>query len=273
MRKTIILLSAIFATFGLFAQDETSFKDETPKQEKMYVPQAGDIAIGIDGDPIFNYLGNMFAGTPNKGLINNGLYFRYFFTDKSAIRVVLEINNSTTINRDYVPDDAARFADPLSQKQLEDVWTNKNLDMNLRIGYQQFRGYRRVLGFYGFDLGYGYGRGNNLYQYGNEMTILNPNPSTGFGLGSPRPLERISRNIHSVFAGVFAGAEYYFLPKICIGTELGLTYGMSFKDQLNSKEELMVGTLHVEQNIADNPGGIGGSSTKTYGRLYFMIHF
>jgi hypothetical protein len=273
MRKSIITFSAIFAVFALFAQDET------PKQDKAYFPEAGEIAVGLDGGPVLNYLGNMFNGTQNNALNlnDNRLYFRYFLSDNSAVRAVIGITNNTVVDRFYVRDDADFFTNPLSQKQLEDVITMKNRDMMLRVGYQQFRGYKRLLGFYGADFGYRYQKNKTMFEYGNEMTTLNPTPTTNWGNLSPRTLEQNNGAINTIFLGAFTGAEYYFLPKMCIGAEFGLSYGAAFEKQTHRKRELMVGSLHVEEEVAIDPGS-RWSATRTefpytYGSLYFMIHF
>ncbi|MDD2563405.1 MAG: hypothetical protein PHU27_04245 [Salinivirgaceae bacterium] len=273
MRKLHLLLLALILTFSVIAQDEK------PIEEKQYLPQAGSIAIGIDGGPIFDYLGNMFNGTINNGLNfnENTLYFRYYIADDAAIRAVLSINNSTNVNRFNIRDDAAFFADPLTGNELEDVQTIKNRDMMLRIGYQGFKGYKRLLGFYGADIGFRYERAKTAYEYGNQMTVLNPAPTTHWGSLATRDLELNNGAKKTISLGAFTGAEYYFMPGFCIGGEFGLSYGASFTGQTNSKEELIVGTVHVEREVAGNPGSRRTNLTTefpyTYGSLYFMIHF
>ena len=273
MKKINISLLICFFAVSAFAQNEE------PKEEKKYFPEAGNIGIGIDGGPVFNYLGNMFNGTEDNtlNLNSNMLYVRYFIADNAAIRGVLRINNATTVNRFYVRDDAAFFADPLSQKQLEDVMTLKNRDMMFRIGYQGFRGYKRLLGFYGADLGFRYQKTKTINEYGNQMTELNPTPTTNWGNLSPRTLEQNNGSQKSIFAGVFTGAEYYFLPKMCIGAEFGLSYGTTFESQSSAKQERMVGSIHVEEDIAVDPGSRWSATNTefpyTYGSFYFMFHF
>lgn len=273
MTKLHLTILALILTFSAIAQEEKT------KEEKRYVPQAGDIAVGIDGGPLFDYVGNMFNGTQNNGLNfnENTLYLRYFIADNAAIRGVLSINNSTNINRFYVQDDAAFFEDPLTNKQLEDVQTQKNRNMMLRVGYQGFREYKRLVGFYGADLGFRYQKNSTIYEYGNQMTVLNPNPTTQWGNLSPRNLEVIGGSVKTIFVGAFTGAEYYFMPGFCVGGEFGLSYGTSFQGQSYSKRELMVETLHVEEDVATNPGSRWSNTNSqfpyTYGSLYFMIHF
>ena len=77
--------------------------------------------------------------------------------------------------------------------------------------------------------------------------------------------------------GAFTGVEYYFAPKMCIGTELGLLYGYSWGSQSYTKGEKMVVSQHVIYNKALSPGNSGynikTSFPYTYGSIYLMFHF
>lgn len=273
MRIISTVIAIAFGVVTLFAQDNNT------NQEKIYTPQTGDIAIGIDGTPIFDYLGNSFNGNPANGLLvgDQKLYFRYFLTDNSAARITLKIANRTNTNRFYVKDDAAVAADPNSNKQVEDIEKVRVRDFELRAGYQQFRGYKRLIGFYGADIGYRYEKNSKSYTYGNEMTVLNPTPTTQWGNLGVRRLEDIGGAVNSFFAGIFTGAEYYLLPKMCVGAEFGLSYGASVEKQSYVKQETMVLTQHVEEEVAAKPGDSRRFTVTefpyTFGNFYFVVHF
>ncbi|HPW66327.1 MAG TPA: hypothetical protein PLY32_05500 [Salinivirgaceae bacterium] len=273
MRILALVFTIAFGTVSLFAQDDEA------KQEKVYTPESGDFSIGLDGTPVFNYIGNMFNGNMGNAFNpgDNTFYFKYFLTDKSAARIVLGITNKTKFNRFYVGDDAALLIDPNSNAQLEDLEIDKKRDMGIRLGYQQFRGYKRLLGFYGADIGYRYEKTHLSYKYGNEMNELNPAPTTQWGNNAVRRLEVDNGAKNSIFAGVFTGAEYYLLPKICVGMELGLFYGVTLERQSWRKQERMVLTQHVEEEIAVEPSTAERETvTKfpyTYGNFYFAVHF
>ena len=80
----------------------TSYVDAKGKHEKNYLPEAGDVTLGINAVPFLNYLGNCFGKTqenkinPKKiggvptvpGLDNPtmSIFGKYFLTDKTAIR-------------------------------------------------------------------------------------------------------------------------------------------------------------------------------------------
>jgi len=264
---------------GVIAQDSL-----VSNNGNKYLPKAGDIAVGIDGDPIFTYVGNIFNGTQNNKLNlkdDNTLYFRYYLKDDAAIRIRLRIASTSDIDKYNVIDDAAKFVNPLSNKEVEDRRTIKSNDYELRVGYQQFRGYNRLQGFYGADLGFGYYKYNVKNEYGNKMNEVNPSPSTEIPgiIAGDRVVEQVSNNpSKTISLGVFAGAEYYFMPKVCIGLEFGLSYGKTWFGQEYTKSEHMVGSILETHDKVDQPAGSSYRSLNTvfpysYGSFYFMIHF
>lgn len=282
MRISIILLF-IFSFFTLAsAQEEGSqYKVEKPKVEQSeYLPKAGDIGIGFDATPFLDYIGNVANGTMNNslGLGDNTLYFRYFLSDNSAVRVKVRINSEKDVDHEYVADDQARVLDPLSQKEVKDRRVSKYTETELNVGYQVFRGSNRLRGFYGGDFGFGFEKEKNIYEYGNKMSALNASPSTGFGLvGSPRVLEELAKSNTFVGLGAFTGAEYYFMPKACIGVELGVTYYHTFDKQTNLTQEKMVISEYVVEDITGDAAGRARDFNTTmpysYGNLYLMIQF
>jgi len=281
--STIILLSVL--SFGVFAQDDYSAAFEQEQEEQKttqgseYFPKAGDFGIGFDATPFLYYLGNAFNGTEDNSLNlnDNTLYFRYFLSDNSAARVALRINSTKEVDNRYVRDDAAFMEDPLSQNQVEDRAIYSRNNYELKLGYQVFRGENRLRGFFGADLFLGYSKENNEYEYGNQMTVLNPIPTSAFGSGAERQLTRNYGSEFSVGVGAFTGAEYYFMSKACLGVELGLLYGQSFEGQSNESYETMVESIYVTGDREVSPGDRNRSLQTTlpsaYGNLYLMIHF
>lgn len=266
--------------FAAFAQDvPESTETNGSNNGKQYLPQAGDIGVGIDGTPIFNYVGNMFNGTTNNSLNlgGNTLYFRYFLADDAAVRFVVSINSNGATDRYYVIDDAAFMLDPLSNKQIEDRYTYKQHSYNMSVGYQKFRGTKRLRGFYGADLGVGFYKYTDKYEYGNLMTVANTSPTTHWGNLGVRTLENKGATSINVHLGAFTGAEYYIMPKFCIGAEMGFVYGYQFEGQSYRTQERMVLTQYVEEEIALSPGETDWSAYTNfpymYGNLYFMFHF
>ena len=281
--STIILLSVL--SFGVFAQDDYSAAFEQEQEEQKttqgseYFPKAGDFGIGFDATPFLNYLGNAFNGTEDNSLNlnDNTLYFRYFLSDNSAARVALRINSTKEVDNSYVSDDAAFMEDPLSQNKVEDRAIYSRNNYELKLGYQMFRGKNRLRGFFGGDLFFGYAKYSEEFEYGNQMTVLNPIPTSAFGSGAERQLTRNYGSEFSVGVGAFTGAEYYFMSKACLGVELGLLYGQSFEGQSNESYETMVESIYVTGDREISPGDrdrhLQTSMPSAYGNLYLMIHF
>ena len=282
MKKSIIIFSIFFLGSNLLAQDSLFVKQDSlfvNKHGNIMLPQKGDIGIGISADPFLYYFGNMFNGTSsnNLNLSNQTFYFRYNLSSNEALRIAFSVNTSNNVANFYVIDDAARLSNPLSNQQVQDRETTASHFYQGRVGYERFRGYKRLRGFYGADLGYSYQKSNVKREYGNQMNTLNPSPTTHWGNLSDRPLENNNGSINTISVGVFTGIEYYFAPKICVGTELGLLYGQSWGSQSYTKNEKMVLTQYTIYNTALSPGN-SGYSIKTafpyaYGSLYFMFHF
>jgi hypothetical protein len=277
--KNIIILLMLLCFVPAFAQD-TEQPATTSKSGVAILPAAGDIAIGADALPYLNYLGNIFNNTANNTLAlgSNNLYFRYHLTDNSAVRAILSVVSTKNITRNYVQDDAAVLADPLTNAVVEDKSTTVVNGYALNVGYMMTRGTGRLQGFYGAQVGYGFNRTTMSYQYGNNITIANTAPTTfQWGRVAERKLEVDNGITQNLGLGIFAGVEYYFLPKICVGGEVALSYGYQWSSQSNSKNEKMIGGKIVEIDKQVSPGNKFFSLTTfrpaTYGGLYLMFHF
>ena len=282
--STVILL-CLFAGSAMAQGDYQADAAQEQEVQKIVkpvsqlAPKAGDFGIGFDATPFLYYLGNAFNGTEDNSLNlnDNTLYFRYFLSDNSAARVALRIKSTKEVDNRYVSDDAAFMEDPLSQNKVEDRAIYSRNNYELKLGYQVFRGENRLRGFFGADLFLGYSKENNEYEYGNQMTVLNPIPTSAFGSGAERQLTRNYGSEFSVGVGAFTGAEYYFMSKACLGVELGLLYGQSFEGQSNESYETMVESIYVTGDREISPGDrdrhLQTSMPSAYGNLYLMIHF
>lgn len=280
MKNIILIVIVALFTFNISAQETDSILRS--KKGTPILPQAGDWAIGADAAPYLNYFGNLFNNSTYNDLDlgNQTLYLRYFLTDKSAVRLLVGLNKSNDISRYNVRDDAAYFQNELSLKETEDKSIENETETNLDLGYQIFRGYGRLRGFYGAHLTYSLNRTRVEYTYGNPMTSANPTPSSYFNYnGNARTLESDGGYYHSVGAGLIGGVEYYFAPKICIGGELTLTVYNTWKTQGNSTTEHWNGSKIVEMDAENSPAGRTSTGVYTHqpsnfnGSLYLMFHF
>jgi hypothetical protein len=278
MNKITLSILALCFSVTVMAQEEASVL--TNKKGIPMLPKAGDYAIGVEATPYLEYLGNMFNGTTDNTLDtdDNTLYGRYFLDDNSALRLVLNIDHSSNNYKNYVRDDNAYILNPLSNAQVVDNENYKNSGFMLGIGYQKFRGYGRLRGFYGAQVMFGTSSYSYEYTYGNPMTAANQTPTSSWSNGDgSRTLKENNGGYTTAGLSVLAGVEYYFAPKICIGGEINLAYMYQKGKQTNYTTEKWNGSAVVESTELNSPGSTYSSletySPSTFGGLYLMFHF
>jgi len=287
MKKIIVTIIIIFVVItAMFAQLTTNDSSILVSKKGIPIlPQKGDFAIGTNASPFLSYLGNIFNNTTdNEFRFNNEIRVvgRYFVSDNTAIRIILAMDNSRSITRSYVRDDANYLTDP--RALTEDSYKLINTSNLFDIALQKFRGYGRLRGFYGISLGFGISRTRRVFNYGNPMTDVNTQPSTtNFGVGNiswpMRMLESDDGVNKYIMAGLIGGVDYYFLPKICMGFEISLSAAYSWKSQSDSKYEQFNGAQVEIINVPTRPKGHRYSSLKTnyaelfYNSLYIMFNF
>lgn len=217
MKKTIIslMLLALSMTFGVaFSQEEVSLKPIPAG----YMPEKGDIAIGISANPFLKYIGNAFNGATDNSLssfggqaVGGGLLetgaaaFDEMSGDKlgSIItkpfvsvmgKYMLEDNMAVTANfgiigvnfnmPEYVQDDKAVALDPLSEAQVVDNLKTTISGGSFALGAEWSRRYRKIQGVGGVSLMYAFAKAKTSFTYGNEITDINQTPSTMTGYSS-----------------------------------------------------------------------------------------
>ncbi len=251
MKKSILAIAVLVGTSSAFAQDLTSRKGEN------YLPEAGDWAIGIDGVPLLNYLGNVFGkqndnnyagsiwGYSNPALLITG---KYFLEDKFAIRGGLRIGFSTDKNNALVDN---RTANPAAWPALDALVENterlSQTNIGLNAGVEWRKGNTRLQGYYGAEIGFLVQGAKSKYSYGNALaasTASIPNEVTlqddfgdniitlTDGNGTPilgRVTEDKEGTRFSFGLRAFIGAEYFIIPKLSLGGELG--WGLGFTTQ------------------------------------------
>ncbi len=285
MKNKIIYLMAgvLLSGFTALAQDITT--EDAVVDTDALKPKAGDFGIGISAMPYLDYLGNFF-GKQNDNDLNlggNTLYGKYFLSDVSAIRVAVYINNSTSNNKFYSEDDAALAADPTSTAQVIDTRKRKNTNMSLNIGYEMREDYNRFTFLYGAFVGYDFNRFQTDYTYGNPISALNPSPSSNNGGdagGLGRRLSIDGGSNQSVYAGLFAGVEYFVAKRFAVGADFSLAYRYSWDSQEDTAYEAWDGTQVYEFDRPSSPGNTSSSlSTRQYssptaaGEIYVHFYF
>jgi len=251
MKKILSISLGLLLTGVTIAQSNDQIQNK--KGEDM-LPVKGEWAVGA-GFNVLGYVGNMFNGNTNNGYGNStfrssglggvSLFGKYMVSDNNAIRI--SVNN-------------AGYNSSIKYKAYDDKGTNpdslvfdtrivSSSTTRIGVGYEFRRGKSRLRGIYGGDLLVGWSTGTNYeYNYGNAMTYDNQAPySTEFsefgGVTNPnqpladRVLSVDNSNVLSVGARAFIGLEYYIAPKICIGTEFGLSFNYSYNGDRTVVEE------------------------------------
>ncbi len=282
--KTLLIL--LFVTCSVFGQNDTEDVTDTDKKTSELLPQAGDIAIGIEAAPFLQYFGNMFNGvttndSPDLIFLNGTTIFaKYFLEDDVAIRARLGVTMDNEVFRSYVTDELAVFQDPLSRDVIVDRRTFSNHMYLIGLDYEMRRGYNRLQGYYGGGINFSFFKTSNTYEYGNAISSITPDPaSTNFGTGNLTPAGRVLETGGNMnYAGGingFVGIEYFLLPKISIGGEMGLAMFYTYLARSKEVIEFWDGQQAVEQTTMTEPGDryLNAFTVNPSLGIYIMFHF
>jgi len=263
MKKSILTVALILVATITFAQDLTSKKGEN------FLPEAGDWAIGIDAVPLLNYLGNTFGKdadnmyarniwTPsNPNLVITGKYFK---TEKFAYRGGIRLGFGSEKGKKMVRDRQVALSLinpwPETQAEVENSAKYNNTNIGLTLGAEWRKGNTRLQGFYGAEIGILVNSSSVKYTYGNALAgSIAPVPvdvtyddnldgdnldmtMDGEGLmRTTRILTNKSGLKFSLGLRAFIGAEYFMIPKLSIGGELGWGLGFNIHGKSTLTEE------------------------------------
>jgi hypothetical protein len=241
MRSKLFVFSALlFVSLATMGQVDSLI---TNKKGNLILPQKGDYAIGISTNSIFDYLGNMFTDDGSNSLrlnLLNGttLYSKYFLSAETAIRAKIMIS--------------ANFNERLEPRQNQwnqIIYSPVNTsyyNVNITAGYEKRKGSGRIQFSWGPEVSLG--------------TYLNKSKGMGF---------QDSKNIIPLKIGarVFGGAEYFLMPKISIGGEIGFgIYG-----DILGKTELESADGDDYDIVEYNNWSIGTDILG--GQIILLIHF
>lgn len=295
MKKIVGISIAMLSCSLTFSQGNPQIQN---KNGVDIMPVKGEFAIGVNAAPFLSYAGNIFGLTGSNNSLNgnkfvnntfggNTIYGKYMLTDDNAFRASFRIANNDRLIRYDVFDDALNGPD----STVVDTRQINSNTINLGFGYEFRRGSTRLKGIYGGDVMLFRSKSSNNYTYGNALGFGNQTPTSSFdedgsfqGTNGGNVAERImsSNSGTTLGAGLraFAGVEYFFAPKMCIGTEFGWTMMMMSTSASNIKSEL------YSQNANDGEGGIiinevMDSGSRTFdldtdnfnASLYLMFYF
>ena len=283
--KKIIGISMVFLCCHL------SFSQGEQIQNKNGVdilPRQGEIALGIDASPFLRYIGDIFGfDAANNSLNNNNkflsdyfnsntVYGKYMLTNTTAIRANFRLTDQKYTYKYKVFNDALNSPDSM----VEDIMLDEYSEFNIGAGYEFRRGKGRIQGIYGGEVVFMRMQSKQNYMYGNPFAFSNMTPTSmynangGFmGGNGANMAERIVSDIGSRSLGIgvraFIGVEYFFAPRVCIGTEFG--QALSY---IANKESRVV-TEFFDPTATDSDGNVGvvrQNVTVTAGDRYFGLN-
>jgi len=294
MKKILITISIVLCAFIGFAQEEDLGGDVLKNKKGIAIlPEAGNIVVGIDAAPIFQYAGNMFNAHTYNSLSDvdfmenqTQIHLAYYLEDDKALRLRFGWDKINSVDRGFVADDAKRYADPLSKAVVEDRRTSAYSLFNIGAGYEIHRTRGRLDGYFGGEAIFTYENTKTEYAYGNPITDLNNTPSTYYGTwdGNRRTLiEDYGNTIGFGLSGII-GVQYFFAPNICVGAEFGWGILLSKSGQTDTRTEFWNGTQVQEEVNLENGtpsswsyrsgrGDITGNTYETSSSIFVKFHF
>jgi hypothetical protein len=272
MKRTILLLAALCALGRLPGQEAPADTgdDLVPKNKKgrEILPKEGDIALGFNTVPLLNVIFDLFrsTGASPQDLVqytssaNNQVTGKYFLDRQTAVRVRFGINTLSGTVRSPVQDAAvmhqARMGTPddidkASLVTVDDKLTFSKNNILFSAGLEKRRGYRRLQGFYGAEIGIGSSGSRENVTYGNgfsdqyavEFTNnFNTFSTTNVLPNSPGRTERTLEVRHrgGIRVGLrgFVGIEYFVFAKISVAAEYGWGYSLVTRRAVTLEREV-----------------------------------
>lgn len=274
------------------------------KQQKQYLPEEGDWALGIDVVPILKYIGNAFNGTDgsngldhvggtpftsghfgNQGLMPTvSIMGKYMLTDEWAVRANVGLMISSANDKAYSPDDKALLTNPFSEAKVIDRARYDRNGMSMLLGAEYRKGARRIQGVFGAGLLFAFQNSKETYSWGNALTEINQSPTSHAFANMPtlptgyRALKQNGAG-SDFYLGLTgsAGIEWFVAPKIALGAEVNLSLYYTFGTQTYVESEGYNATLGKVETRTDlyAPGsnGIYFGTESLGGSLYMTFYF
>ncbi len=285
MKNILFLMVFSVFAFSVTAQEEKA-EPLKGKNGQLILPETGDIGLGVNMIPLFNWFGNAFNNNPNNQFADDNKFFttfgnqvlmgKYFLSEKTALRVNFGFNANSVTNRIYVQDDASN--DPLDM--VTDTWKNDNGRYTLALGYEMRRGKGRIQGYDGGDLMLNFTNNTNTYSYGNGHSSTNSIPtSSDFGNnlnGNQRVLDNTGNASFGIGVRGFVGVEYFVAPKLSLGCEFGwgIMVENTFKSMVSSEYyEAATGDVMIQntENAGNTNVNVGVDNLN--GAVFMMFYF
>lgn len=311
MKKTVIVfLSAILALSVTAAEKQTP-EQIAKKDYSTWLPAKGDWSIGIGLNPITTFIGNLFnaATTNNLGALAGqpmgtagvpitstamptpfvSIMGGYMMTDGWELHANVGFGFVYNDANFYARDDEAFFIDPLSDATVVDNHKTEHYSGSIAIGAHYHVGRTsRVQGIFGAGVLYAFGQNKDTYKYGNQIGMLNQNPTIAAGMGvtyntalvgyipNARTLNSTAAAMHRVGAYGTFGIEVLLAPKITLGANINLYLFYDFTPSVQNLYEgwnIRSNELSLyRQNVSPAQRGISFSTQNIGANLYLAFY-
>jgi hypothetical protein len=280
MKKTVLVVTTLLSTMLTYAQEPSSGSGEVKnKKGNVILPQSGDIALGFNAIPALDFVFNSLryvsimgnsapvaanVAAPTNQYVqgsNNQIVGKYFLDDKTAIRAKIGFNTISGRMVNRVQDAEAMYAASLGTAEdvqaaslirVEDELKYSKSNIMMTVGYEMRRGYRRLQGFYGAELGIGGTSARQSVTYGNAFSdVYAVQYTTNFNsFATNNQLPTSNRTVRNLYTrerggirfGVrgFIGIEYFVFAKISVAAEYGWGYSILTRRGATSTQEVFV---------------------------------
>jgi len=300
MKKKVLIVATVMASLASFAQekaaDASSGEELKGRKGQPILPKGGDIALGFNAVPMFDWIldaagRNQNGNTPTVGNAvnytsnsNNQIVGKYYLDATTAVRVRFGINNiagsvtnkvQDAIAMGYAVNGTNDDIEAAKLFQVDDKMTFKKGNTQIAIGFEKRRGYGRIQGFYGAEIGFGRSASSMHVAYGNAFSDKyvvdytsdwNGNPSTSTQNPTDQKVSRVLDVKYQTGirygARAFVGVEYFFLPKMSVGAEFGWGYSVETRGKQTDSFESYVQGNNGPTVITENHDQLSSSKSR-----------
>jgi len=299
MKKILSIMLIAMLAVPMFAEKMTP-EARAAADYTSWLPAAGDFSIGFSLDPFADFIGKMFQSAQasdykgeigGQALVNPlvSIMGSYMLTDQLAVKANVGFivgYNRTMYN---VQDDAAKFANPYSNAQVNDVVKAGQYGGSFSAGVEYRIGKRRVQGVFGGGLVYAFQTKSLKYEYGNVMTEANQVPTTFNNTAVYQTIDYLdnARIVNDAVSasgkdqmwnriGLYtsAGIEWFISPKVALGMNVNLDLLYKWSNNVCMQYEGWNTTSNQKEIYTDTRGmrnysGVTFNTENIGANLYF----
>lgn len=222
--RLLFVLFVLFLNGNIFANQIIS-SDTT----KNIFPIAGNRALLIDIDPIFDYIGNMFNGSDfnSFNLNTTNLLYRKYINENKVSRYRLRFS---VFSYEYGEQNSDNFPDNLFNSTKRD----NSVSLTFAKGNEKHFNYKKLGLYYGSEIFIGALYYSSSYNYdfkdGDEV-------KNGYGLSLERKISEYKTYYVSAGVAGLIGADYYLSKRFFVNAEIRIPLTVAYEIQHFGRSE------------------------------------